>query len=144
MDMEQARDEMHAQFLTPWKAQSAAVAGYVPDVVWDEEGKPGPKAHNKAWARCIVRHGGGSQRTLGGRGSRRFSREGFVFVQVFVPRGEGVTLADRLGKIASTAFEGNATPGGIWFRNVRAIEVGSDAQWYQMNVVAEFTYDDIK
>jgi hypothetical protein len=144
MDMEQARDEMNAWFLEAWNAETAAVAGYVPEVVWDETGKPGPMPQALCWARCVVRHGGGGQRTFGERGSRRFSREGFVFVQVFVPRSEGVTLADRLGKIATTAFEGNATPGGIWFRNVRANEVGSDAQWYQMNVVAEFTYDEIK
>jgi hypothetical protein len=67
-----------------------------------------------------------------------------VTVQVFVPNGQGVTLADRLCKIAAEAFEGRHTPGGVWFRNVRMREVGPDGPWVQHNVVAEFTYDELK
>jgi hypothetical protein len=69
-----------------------------------------------------------------------------VTVQVFVRRGDGVTLARRLGKIAVNAFEGK-TAGPeeqVCFRDVRMTEVGPTDKWFQLNVVAEFRYDTLK
>jgi hypothetical protein len=32
----------------------------------------------------------------------------------------------------------------VELRNVRLNEVGSDGHWYQINVVADFEYDEVK
>jgi hypothetical protein len=151
---EQARDEILTAHKVPWDALTTAVlavavapaAGYVPTVVYDGVEPADVRAHGLAWTRLTVRHtpAGAGQRTLGETGNRRFARAGLVTAQVFVPKGRGVTLADRLCKIAADAFEGQHTPGGVWFRNVRMNEVGPDGPWVQHNVVAEFVYDELK
>jgi len=63
---------------------------------------------------------------------------------VHVPRGRGFALADQLSKIAADAYEGQASPGGVWFRDVRVNEVPGQAGWYQVNVLVEFSYDEQK
>ena len=63
---------------------------------------------------------------------------------MFVPVGDGLSGARVLGKVVVDAYQGKSTPGGAWFRNVRLQEVGPDGNWSQVNVVAEFTYDEIQ
>lgn len=97
------------------------------------------------WARVNLQHTGGGQASLtGGLGTTRWGREGFLTVQVFAPAGEGLSGAHTLAKIISDAFEGTSTVNGVWFRNVRVNEVGEDGDWYQVNVVIDFEYDEIK
>ena len=97
------------------------------------------------WARVTVRHVSGGQASLANHvGVRRWYRLGIVTVQVFVPMGEGLSEAYTLSKIISDAYEGAATPSGVWFRNVRINEVGPDGEWYQFNVSADFTYDELR
>ena len=97
------------------------------------------------WARATLQHVGGGQASLtGGLGTTRWNRTGFLTVQVFVPIGEGLSGAHNLAKIIADAFEGASTPNGVWFRNVRVNEVGPDGDWYQVNVVVDFEYDEVK
>ena len=63
-------------------------------------------------------------------------------VQCFGPLANGgLTLAEALAKVAREAFEGSVSPGGIWFRKCRVNEIGPDANWFQVNMVADFEYD---
>jgi len=97
------------------------------------------------WARVNLQHTGGNQASLtGGLGTTRWARMGFLAVQIFVPIGEGLSEAHALAKIISDAFEGASTANGVWFRNVRVNEVGPDGDWYQVNVVVDFEYDEVK
>lgn len=97
------------------------------------------------WAVVTLQHAAGFQSTLNGaNGTRTFTRLGFVTVQIFKPSGKGLQEAYDLAKVVSDAFEGTATPGGVWFRDVRLNEVGRDGEFFQMNVVAEFRYDEVK
>lgn len=97
------------------------------------------------WARLVVQHSPGGQSTLSGAtGAQRFDREGLLFVQVFIPSGEGLSEAYALAKIIADAYEGASTPNAVWFRNVRVNEIGPSGSWYQVNVVVEFIYDEIK
>lgn len=145
MDYEAARDSIQGHFNAYWVANSAAVnGGKVPVVEWDNLEKLDPKPVGAAWARCTVQHQLGVQRTLGETGTRRFGRAGLVTVQLFVPVAVGLTLADRLSKIAADAFEGKSTVDGVWFRNTSVREVGPDASWLQTNIVSAFEYDQVK
>jgi hypothetical protein len=70
-----------------------------------------------------------------------------VIVQVFAPltAGEGLTQAEALAIIARDAFEGKtAGAGQVWFRNVAINEIGPDGPWFQINVSADFLYDETK
>ena len=74
------------------------------------------------------------------------TRLGLVSVQSFSPlsEGGGLSLAQKSAIIARDTFEGVGTASGIWFRNVRIQEIGATGTWYQMNIIADFEYDEIR
>lgn len=144
---EQARDEMHTMFKTAWDAapQSMGINVLYSDakkqvpVTNDLDNNPDP------WARINITHTTGQQASLSGiAGSKRWDRLGLIIIEIFTPLGTGNVLADQLAKIATDAFEGKVSPGGIWFRNVRLNEVGASGNWWKNNIIAEFEYDEIK
>lgn len=146
MDHEQATDAILAAFKAEWDANAPAVnGGVIPEVEWpliryDEAKDP----RDGAWARIVVRHTSGDQRSLGETGGRKFERAGLVSVQVFTPVAQrGSTLGQRLGKVALDAFEGRDIA-GVFFRRAALREAGPQANWDQVNVTAEFTYDVLK
>lgn len=142
-----ARDEILGLFKTQWDAETPAVnGGNVPRVEWPGVDSGSPPPAGAAWARIVVRHATSRQTTFGETGNRRFTRPGLVTVQVFAPTADGIglSLAEKLAIIARDAFEGRGTASGIWFRNVRITEIGPDGTWYQMNVLAEFQYDELR
>jgi len=48
-----------------------------------------------------------------------------------------------MATVARRAFEGVATPRDVLFRAVSVNEVGRSGGWRQVNVAAEFEYDEI-
>ena len=138
---DEAKDEVLDLFKAHWDA-AALVIALAPTVVYDNEeaGTLTPP-----WARVSVLMGdGGGQRTLSEPGRRTFERLGVAVVQVFGVKAKGVTTPLRLAKIALDAFEGEKTPGGVWFRNARIVTVGPGRDAYQVNAVVEFAFDEIK
>lgn len=102
-------------------------------------------AEEIAWAVAFIRHAAGFQATLCGEiGQRTFTRLGYITVQIFSPVARGLHEARALAKVVTDAYEGFSTPGGVWFRNVRMNEVGREGDNFQVNVVAEFRYDEIR
>ncbi len=92
-----------------------------------------------------LRHATGEQASLANdNGVKRFRRDGLCVAQIRVPAGEGLSNAYSLAKIVGDAFEGKASPGGIWFRDIRINEVGPDGEWFQINTLFNFTYDEVK
>lgn len=134
----QAVDDILGLFKVAWDTTGYTaiytnVAGDTPD---DEE---------DPWARVTIQHTDGGQGSLtGGLGTTRWTRFGILTVQLFVPSGEGLSEAHTLGKLVTDAFEGVSTTNGVWFRNVRINEIGPDGEWYQVNVLVDFTYDEVK
>lgn len=141
-----ARDEIYGALKATWDADTPAVnGGLVPELFYDGVPRLLDPAADVAYAEIYVRHSGGRQASLAGElGRRRFTKSGIVTVAVFAPivKAGGLTLADELAKVAKKAFEGKATASAVWFRNVRAVEVGVTAAWYHVNVFAEFEYDE--
>ncbi len=142
-----ARDEILGLFKAAWDAGTPPInGGEVVEVRWPGVDAGDPPPADKAWARIMVRHGTSRQSTFGPTGGRRFTRPGLITVQVFAPNsgGNGLSFAEKLGIIARDAFEGRGTASGIWFRNARIQEIGPDGAWYQMNVLVEFEYDEMR
>jgi len=134
---QEARDEIFALFKTAW--DTTGYPAHYQDVRKQRAKDDDP------WAVVTLQHSAGFQATLSGaQGARTFARLGFVTVQIFTPNGKGLQEAYDLSKVVSDAFEGASTPGGVWFRNVRLNEVGRDGKFHQINVVAEFRYDEVK
>jgi hypothetical protein len=132
----EAIDVMLGMFKTVWDG-TGWVALY-PNVAGDIPTGTDP------WARVNIQHTDEEQASLsGGLGTSRYMREGGLAVQVFTRTGEGLSTGHSLAKIVQDAFEGQ-TSSGIWFRNVRVNEIGPDGDWYQINVLIDFIYDEIK
>ena len=139
----QATDEMLTLFREAWESGAPAFNnGQVPLVEWPGVDPLEFPPKDSPWARVNVQHGTREQSTLGGIGNRAFEARGILVIQIFTPR--DLLQAQQLAIIARNAFEGVSSPGDIWFRNVRMNEVGTDASWSQINVVAEFEYHELK
>lgn len=101
----------------------------------------------QAWCRVVVRNKAAGQETLGSPGNRRFERSADAIVQIFVKGGEATDQSSALAEQAQAIFEGVSIAGtSVSFRNVPITEVGADEanEWYQVNVTADFRYDERK
>jgi hypothetical protein len=141
-----ARDDIYGAFDAVWTAGAAAITGgYIPTIYWDGVGMSTDPNPAFSYAMAVIRHSVASQATLAGvDGRRRFRKDGIFMAPIFGPLAVagGLAMAENLAKMAKSAFEGRSTESGIWFRNVRIMEVGVSGAHYQFNVVAEFTYDE--
>lgn len=100
---------------------------------------------NSVWARVTIRHGTGNQASLTGciNGVKRWKNEGIIFVQVFAPVGDGSSLAYDAAQIVLNAFR-DSTETEVWFRKSRINEIGNSGAFEQINVLSDFTYDEIR
>lgn len=130
MTADEARDEVYAIF----KAVSDTTGL---EVAYDDS----PARDNSdGWARVTLRHATGRQSSLSGAmGTRRFTRTGTLWVQVFAPVGDGNATALSLAETVVNAYQ--AASGTVWYRNVRMREQGSDGAFARVDVLADFTYD---
>ncbi len=138
MNYDEARDQILGVFKAAWDTtEYAAIYPDVPDEV--PQGEEG-----EAWARASVIHANGHQASLAGEnGARRWQRDGIVTIQIFARVGDGLTKAYELAQLVSDAFQ-DAKNLGVWFRNVRIKEVGNSGAFEQINVLANFTYDQVR
>lgn len=144
-----ARKQMRILLQAAWDANTPAVTpdSSVPQLIQQGIEPETPPPNDKPYARMVIFHGVSFQATLADKdGNRTFERNGFITVQVFAPLdGTGLSLAENLATIGNNAFEGKSiNPEQIWFRNVRINEIGPSGPWYQINVIADFVYDEIK
>ena len=101
---------------------------------------------NKAFLNWTMQHTDGLQGSLADyNGKRRWRREGLIIVQCFALLSDGSkSQAQRMAESVRDAYQGKATPGGVWFRNATANAVGRDGLHYQANAIIQFTYDEVR
>ena len=139
----EARDALLLHFTTAWNAQTPPI----PLLFYTDKHQDPP--NDAPYARIKVIHNIFEQATLGGKVTQgapgtRFRRFGIVTVQVFSVSGGGQVASDVFVDVALAAFEGQNTGSDkIEFRNARVNEIGQDGPWFQVNVIAEFTYDKV-
>lgn len=138
----QARDDVAALI----KAVTDTVSGFV--TIYDDTRQEIPKQDADplpSWARVLIRHVASPQVSLSNVTNKRiYETSGLVTVQLFTPGHDGLTASDSLSTQLVSAFRGVSTSNGVWFKNVRSAEIGSSGPWFQVNVLAEFEYDEIE
>lgn len=138
----EARDHMLKVFKDAWDPTGFPVV--YPDKAEDpDNGGDTPSAN--VWARATIRHADGFQSSLTGplEELKRHSNIGTVIIQVFGKVGDGSTAAYDAAQTVATAFrKSRGIP--VWFRRVRINEVGTRGPHDQINVLADFTYDDVR
>lgn len=136
MTPEEACDAILAVFKAAWDTTEYPA-------VYDDI--PGQKPTSATvWARATIRHATGGQRSIGGDvGSRRFSYEGTVIVQVFAPVGDGSTACYQAAALVRDAYCDARHP-RIRYQDVRLNEIGQSGSFTQTNVLATFSYEDMR
>jgi hypothetical protein len=136
--------------MTPKAVRNAIMARYLTEfsgqfeIALDNQPFTPPETGSGVkWVRVSVRFSGGAQSSLGRSGTRRFQKQGMLFVQVFTPTGHATNDNDDLAEDSLNLFEGEKI-NDLWFYNGEIKTIGSDDEWYQQNVILEFNFDAIK
>lgn len=133
-----ARDDIMEQFDATWAPTGNPV--HYPGIA----DKDFPPATQIPWARVMFLPTAGNQVTLSGiDGQRRFRHVGVVTAQVFTPLGDGGRSTYALAQTIMDGFQGFSTANGVEFRNVRANTIGPSRDWFQVNVLIDYEYDEI-
>lgn len=136
MTFQEARDVICGIFFQAWKP-----LGF--PVVWTDVPSEVPTGQT-VWSRVVIRHEWAEQGSLGDfQGKKRWDRSGTVFCQIFSPVGEGSKTLYDVAQIVVDAFQASRHP-NVWFRNIQLNEAGSDGAFEQINVTANFQYDDVR
>lgn len=144
--LEQAHDEIFGLVQTIWDAgtESAGVLLMFEDVSTPTPNTPraGEPANAEPWARASLRIIESPQIAHGE--PAKYETNGFLQVEIRTPAGDGQKLAHKLGTIVQDGLRGAKTsPGQVWFRRPVPNTVGQDATWFQVNVIADFTYYEV-
>ncbi len=138
----EARDAVISLIDVAWKAApaSSSIEMQYTNVQADKPNSSVPVASAVSWARTTVQVLAASQST---QGKRRFRTIGSVTVQIFTPFGDGHTLGDTLSAIVLATLRGHVgSVDGIDFSDVTPVEIGVDGPWFNINVTAEFTFQE--
>ncbi len=141
---QEAVDEILARFNSVW-----SLTGF--QVVWPDvpitsdlqkmiDGSDGIEL--APYARVTIRSNTRKQKTMG-QGTKLYTSNGVVFIEVFVPTGDGLVQAYALAEDIREAFEvPNLSSYHVWYRDgARIAENGSEGLWSRLTVTAEWEYD---
>ncbi len=135
LTFEEARDEIFALLKTAWDTTGFPIKW--PGIKFS---KPEPSA---TYAEVIFHHLAGGQVAFGS-GVSMWRRAGSLLFRVNTPMGEGFTDTYSLAKVITDAIEGNATQGGVWFRET-SIREGDEVGGYdRVTVETIFEYTEVK
>lgn len=96
------------------------------------------------WARVTYLPNLREQSSIAGPTGSKETAQGLVIVQVFTPTGDGGLQDRTLTALVETAFVKVSTPNGVWYRKVRTECVGQEGFWWHSNVIAEWSYDEVR
>ena len=100
-------------------------------------------AISTAWVRLTSSLAVSVQRSLGQKTNRKYDRSGLIFAQVFTPINEGSSAGVALAKQIENVFEGERF-NGVVCQNSIIRRIGTDSEWYQLQVEIEFLYEEVK
>lgn len=136
MTIEEARAAVYEAFQDSWD-QDDAVSTF------EGERFVPPEPPDSPWIRVSMQFAAANQRTIGPVGLRKIRRAGTIFVQIFVPRDEGMQRADQLADLVKEIVEAT-TIGDVHCYASTARVVGTDEAWMQVNVATPFDVDDVR
>lgn len=137
---EQARAEMLAEVALGLSAFPGLL------MRWQGKDSHEPPASQEKYVFSSVSTANEGQTSLSNaRGEMRWNSEGTLMVQCYAPLNKGsIDAAMSMALALKRHFRKLSTPGGVWFRNASAKEIGMSAAWFQANFTATFTFDEIQ
>ncbi|MHA1812690.1 MAG: hypothetical protein ACTSYX_04560 [Candidatus Thorarchaeota archaeon] len=143
---EQAFDEMNTMLFDAWEADSATAE--IP-IVWgnvapDKQGGADPFDNPQPYLRVETIHADSRTASLKGPSGARREYNGSLVALLHIQADKGAIHALPLISVASDAFTGTKSPGGVWFRNPRINSIGPQGTWYVTALTVTFIYDLIR
>lgn len=141
-----ARDELMGLAQAALNAAQWGV-GITPTLLWQAGLEDRPPDGATPWVRLGLIHSPASGRAVGvgapsEDGARLYHYFGQLYIQLFTPLGDGLSLSDAVSKVLVQALRRGRTPSGVATRNAVSQEAGREGTWYQTNVFADFEYYD--
>lgn len=93
------------------------------------------------WARVTVRMVDRMQRGHGDN-RKKYIQTGILCIEVFTPPGDGNTRSDAIVGPALRIIE-EANVSGVWYRNIRSVDIGQDGGYTKTNIYADFEIEDV-
>lgn len=145
-----ARKEMLAHVNTCWDERSAAIVGYIPEIRWQGDERPGLPGADKYWMRAstntVTTRQRGHMVPEAGISKPVYDNFGFITLQLFAPMKspESYAKGELLAELGQRMFMASETGGSVWFRNPRIRELDNDGTWYRWNVIADYQFSQVK
>lgn len=150
MTYEEASEALNKMFWDTFKVEALAILGYVPTVYWPFVTEPTSAPIDKVWCRVSRKT---NPKELAGFGegnanfAARYDTDGLYYVQMFYPQSDKSASSKftKLAQIAESCFLGKHDPSNLlWVRSVETKELDSEKTWFRLNVIIEFTYQEIR
>lgn len=119
------------------------------DIRWPNNEKDSKPDASKIWLRVsrqtVTNPQTAIQNNFRGQSARKYTNNGLLFIQIFSPKTNGVfPKVEKLAEMfVKEVFRGKSTEHCIVFRNARFNELPPENDWYRLNVVTEYEYDEI-
>lgn len=148
LTLQETIDEILARFKEVWDTTD-----YAANVVWPDvplapaiqqmiAGADGVVL--QPWVRITIRPNLRRQRSLGNEGNRLFTRNGILFVELFVPTGDGNTESNQLAELIANQFEGITSPYHVWYTETRIAQNGIEGLWSRQTITVEWESEEVK
>lgn len=142
----QAIDEMFTMIKEAWDL-SPYTLNY--DIVWgnvaaDYNGQNDLHGNPIPWMHVQCLHESSKKVSLKGPAGSRFQNTGTLICNVHVAEGKGAIHAHPLIQVVSDAFQGKASPNGVWFRRPQVTDIGFLGTWYIVSFNTTFLYDLVR
>ena len=149
-----ARDEILGKLKAVIDADAALLGTYVsweevyPDIPRTDKDAsvPAKNPAGKPWIRAGVMHIDERAASLGAvNNKRRYEHTGYLWIQLFTPKGDGGKLMDSMKDALLDPFRraGSGTANGASFQNARGREIDVAGAWHLLNCLVDFSYDRI-
>jgi hypothetical protein len=140
-----AIDELFGIINSIWP-DAAGVISYVPEIRWPGAAKASKPDTSKFWARVSTQTVDDGQSSLANvNGQKRYRATCLLYVQIFCPRNVANALPDGrlLAQLVRDRFLKSSPSGALEFQNQKIRELPAETDWYPINVVVTYIYDEI-
>ena len=143
---EQATDEINTMLLDAWteSPETQLIPIVWGDVVSVKQGTVDYFKGTEPYLRAELFHESSRKASLRGPSGSRREHSGTLAAFLHIQGGKGYANALPLISVAQDAFDGKASPSGVWFRNPEITNIGRQGTWYVMSMTATFIYDLIR
>lgn len=138
----QAYSDTISKFATKWATTGFPIK--YPNIAADAAMQTAMDSGETAWARLTYKPNLRDQTSLASSGNAKYTAQGIVIVEIYTPTGDGGTLSRTLYSLVETAWEGVSTPNGVWYTNVHTECIGQEGHYWHDNVLAFWSYDEVR